>query len=90
MCPEYYYIEKDKKIGPPMEICKVNKDVLTQDMINNTFRNNCNTCCLYIQKHHTTRLPQQNKDDGRSGSSSGVIFVIVIVAIVVTKFLKIW
>lgn len=94
MCPYY-----DKAVGGesglasvPIEICRVNGEPLTQDMINRMCRNNCNTCSEYRRKSGTTRMPQQSQNGGRTRSSSGAggIVVIIIVVAVVTKLLGIW
>lgn len=92
MCPEYYCGQLPQRYGPPIEICKVDESPLTQDTIERTCRNNCNTCYRYRQKYHTTRMPQQSQDNGQSGSSSGIGMVIFIAAVIaaVTKFLGMW
>lgn len=92
MCPEYYYAETPKKYGPPVEICRVNNDALTQDMVNRMCRNNCGTCSLYRSKHGAARGPQQQNQGGRSSGSSGVFGILVLAAAIafVTKLLGIW
>jgi hypothetical protein len=84
MCPYYYNEKPPKKYGPPIPMCKVDGDMLSEQTIAQCCQNNCTSCCKYKKPH------AQTSNNKSSSSGIGGIVCIIIIVVIVTKVLGLW